>query len=322
MLHAGARLGLHASVRHSQFGGGSDRGDEWGIVHRGGVVHQHGDSLVPLVDRGDHSVRPEIGELDRPPTIVHVPAKVGHPVADHHGRIAERSGELVAQRSETAALAEADHKVRHGRRRPPTGQRIDEEHDGDRRHDGVVADHHHRAVEVPPGEPLHRHGRKHRRIGERRGERRHASRARRSGRPGEHVDGRQRNQHRDDDGEHVVAGDRDDHRADVDEGDRRDLQPPMQPTGGIREMNVDERTPMPEQGERCDRAGEPGQAGEDHQRPRTARPAVVPRDDTAHDQHHADHAVGNEQLDVADLVRAPFRRDREQQPRDNDRPAE
>ena len=83
---------------------------------------EHGDSLVPLVDRGDHSVRPEIGELDRPPTIVHVPAQVGHPVADHHGRIAERSGELVAQRSETAALAEADHKIRHRRRRPPTRQ--------------------------------------------------------------------------------------------------------------------------------------------------------------------------------------------------------
>ena len=33
-------------------------------------------------------------------------------------------------------------------------------------------------------------------------------------------------------------------------------------------------------------------------------------------------AVGNDQLDVAGLVRSPFRRDGEQQPPDNDHPAE
>ena len=105
--------------------------------------------------------------------------------------------------------------------------------------------------------------------------------------------------------------DRTHHRADVDEADRRDLQPSTQPTGRIRELEVDERPRRQNKGDRSD-------VPANHVRPARIISGPVRLDPrrshvtTQNDQHHADHGVGNEQLDVAGLVCAPFRRDAKQ----------
>ena len=122
------------------------------------------------VDRGDDPVRPETGKLDRPPTIVHET-----PPGRSSGSRPPQTDRRALGRAGRAAFpdrrgAEADHQMCHGRRRPPTRQadrgaarwRLSPRRRRRRARPPRFG--------VPPGEPLHRHRRKHRRIGERRGE--------------------------------------------------------------------------------------------------------------------------------------------------------
>jgi hypothetical protein len=63
-------------------------------------------------------------------------------------------------------------------------------------------------------------------------------------------------------------------------------------------MEVDERPTVQEDQPRPQIAGEPGDAGEAHQRADKALAAPVPGDGTGGEQHEPDNSVGNEEAEI------------------------
>jgi hypothetical protein len=55
--------------------------------------------------------------------------------------------------------------------------------------------------------------------------------------------------------------------------------------------------------------GEPGEAGEYHQRPDAAHRAALPRDDSARSEDETDSPVGDDEPEIARLIRHPLGRD-------------
>jgi hypothetical protein len=72
-------------------------------------------------------------------------------------------------------------------------------------------------------------------------------------------------------------------------------------------VQVDERPAVEVEQLRPKIAGEPRVTGQHHQRPDAALAAPLPRDQPAHHKHEADDSVGQEEGEVARLVRDPFR---------------
>lgn len=120
---ASAKVRLDPRVRGGQLGGRPDRLDESGIRQDGGVVDEHRDGLTVPLDHRRRSVRGWVRQIEGPPSGVHEPVGLGHPVADLEGGVAERPSELVpdchgsVRPSSTARSVTAARS--HGRTRNP-----------------------------------------------------------------------------------------------------------------------------------------------------------------------------------------------------------
>ena len=97
---------------------------------------RHG--LTVLAKDRDLTPREPVRQCERTAHVVYVYVAIGQAIADLKRRVSQRSREAVPQASGFLEGAEVDNKTRDRRPRPPLGQEVEEQSDGDQHQHDLI----------------------------------------------------------------------------------------------------------------------------------------------------------------------------------------